>query len=116
MAFASSFVSAPRLRCCIAVVVIATTGCAEDEDGDEGNILPTQSSAESDGSSGATMTSSQTEESGPTTAVDTSGGTVEFPQAYRFECVDIQILGDADGDALQAQVLENTWNSDIDNY
>ncbi len=38
------------------------------------------------------------------------------PLTYRFDCVDIQGVGDADGSAIQAQILENTWRSDIDDF
>jgi hypothetical protein len=39
-----------------------------------------------------------------------------LPGTWRFECVDIQGVGDGDGTVIQAQVLENTWAADIDNY
>ncbi|HET6581976.1 MAG TPA: hypothetical protein VFG69_00990, partial [Nannocystaceae bacterium] len=68
------------------------------------------------GSTDDTASATDSADSMDTTPADSSGGGTTFPRAYRFECVEIQILGDADGDALQAQVLENTWNSDIDNY
>jgi len=121
MSYASSVVQ--RSFVSLAAVVCAASGCPADDD-DE-NVLPTQASADASGSAtgsgtdsgSASVTDSMTttDPSAEGTADSTGGGTV-FPQAYRFECVDIQILGDADGTALQAQLLETTWNSDIDAY
>jgi hypothetical protein len=36
--------------------------------------------------------------------------------AYRFSCMDVRQIGDADGSVLQAMVLENAWNGDIQSY
>lgn len=103
-------------RVSIALVVCGPFACAKDDDPE--NVLPTQADSSGDsvsGSTDATVSATDSASSADTSA-DSSGGGTTFPRAYRFECVEIQILGDADGDALQAQVLENTWNSDIDNY
>ena len=48
----------------------------------------------------------------PTEGMDTEGPDA-FPRTYRFDCVDIQIVGDGDGEAFQAVVLENAWTADI---
>jgi hypothetical protein len=101
-------------RVSVALVVCGSFACPKDDDGE--NVLPTQGDTSDDSaSSGGSVSATESVDGADTTADATGGGTA-FPQAYRFECVEIQILGDADGDALQAQVLENTWNSDIDNY
>jgi hypothetical protein len=100
----------------LAIIVVAATGCPADDDDDGGNVLPTQAGSESDSGSSSVTDSMMTLETGADSTADSSGGDIVFPQAYRFECVDIQILGDSDGTALQAQLLQSTWNSDIDNY
>ncbi len=38
----------------------------------------------------------------------------ELPAVYRFTCLDIQNIGDADGSAIQARLLERTWERDLD--
>ena len=113
--------SAHRSFVSLAVIVCAATGCPGGDDGE--NVLPTQAGSESGSDSGSgsvTMTTSDSmttmDATADGTADSTGGGGIVFPQAYRFECVDIQILGDSDGTALQAQLLESTWNNDIDNY
>ena len=47
---------------------------------------------------------------------DTGVGEFEIPRSYRFDCIDIQGIGDADGTVVQATVLENAWSNDITNY
>lgn len=102
-----------RMRVLALVLVApALAGCpADDDETGTTNVLPTQGATEestSAGTGGMTMST--------TTTADTTGGEPTFPTAYRFECIDIQVLGDADGTAFQASLLEDTWNSDIDDY
>lgn len=94
---------------------LGVLGCTNGE-GNEPNVLP-------DPSGGSTSAATST---GATTTPATSGsdsgsdsGTAAddpIPVTYRFDCVDIQGVGDADGTAFQAQVLENTWGNDIDAF
>jgi hypothetical protein len=96
------------------LLAFALAGCPAEDDGSTTNVLPTQGGTDESsgmGTSSASMTSTSM-----TTTADSSGGETVLPAAYRFECVDIQVLGDADGTAFQAGLLEDTWNSDIDNY
>jgi hypothetical protein len=90
-------------------------GCPSD-DGEEMNVLPT-AGADSGDSGSADGTPTTTD---PTGVDDSSGGgMVEFPQTYRFDCIDIRVVGDGDGDgeadgtAFQANVLQNAWSNDI---
>lgn len=83
--------------------LLLPAGCASD-DGSV-NVLPTPSTSTSTGTNGDGSSD-----------VGATDGQLEFPQVYRFDCVDIQELGDADGSVLQAKVLENTWASDIESY
>lgn len=90
-----------RVRSVHVVFALATAplSCAQDEAAD--NVL----TGTGDGSG--------------TTSTDAggSGGTVvELPATFRFECLDVKTLGDADGDQFQARLLSNTWNEDIDDY
>jgi hypothetical protein len=45
-----------------------------------------------------------------------TGDDEEVPATYRFDCVDIKSLGDADETVFQVITLENTWSSDIANF
>jgi hypothetical protein len=76
-----------------------STSCAPDEGAD--NVL-----TGGDDGSGTTDTGTG----------GSTGAPVELPATFRFECLDVQTLGDADGDQFQARLLSNTWNEDIDDY
>ena len=39
-----------------------------------------------------------------------------YPATYRFDCIDIQMLGDADATVFQVSTLQNTWAADIQNF
>jgi hypothetical protein len=45
-----------------------------------------------------------------------TGGLEDVPATYRFDCIDIQSLGDADATVFQVSTLQNTWASDIANF
>ncbi len=97
-------------------------GCTNGE-GDEPNVLPEPESMSSTGpattdptiatTADPSMSTTTMTDSGPPTE---TGDDTAFPATYRFDCVDIQGVGDADGTAFQAQVLENTWSADISNF
>lgn len=103
-----------------AVLVLGTLACgADDPAGSDTNVLPTQGATEDEsGSTGASATMTESMSSTSMTTADTTDtdGELPVPVAYRFECVDIQALGDADGTVFQAGLLEDTWSSDIDDY
>ncbi len=95
--------------------VLGAAACTNGE-GDEPNVLPDPLGGSS--STGATSVDPVTT-ANPTLPVTGSGssgsaGGDPTPVTYRFDCVDIQQVGDADGTVIQAQLLENTWGSDID--
>ena len=98
---------------------IALAGCPSD-DGEEMNVLPTASAGSGDTSAGSGSVTT----TDPTGVDDSSGGggMVEFPQTYRFDCIDIRIIGDGDGDgeadgtSFQGNVLQNAWTNDIAGY
>lgn len=99
--------------------VLGAAACTNGE-GDEPNVLPDLPGESS--TSGSTTTDSATTQN-PTLPVTGSGsgsgssgsaGGDPTPVTYRFDCIDIQMVGDADGTVIQAQLLENTWSSDID--
>ncbi len=122
MTFTPSMRSSSRL-CSLPLLVVVATGCPADDE--EENVLPTQAddSGSDSGSGSASMSASMTETmtasesmTDPDSTADSTGATTDFPQAYRFECVDIQQLGDSNGDVLQAMILQQTWNNDIDGY
>jgi hypothetical protein len=46
---------------------------------------------------------------------DTDGAEL-YPATYRFDCIDIQRLGDADETVFQVATLQNTWAGDIANF
>ena len=103
-------------RLLAAMLVAATSACGSSDPAEtDSNVLPTQGATEDDSSSTAapttmTMTMTSADSTGGT------GGELPLPVAYRFECIDIQALGDADGTAFQASLLEDTWSSDVDDY
>lgn len=107
-----------------ALVACVVAACGSASSGDDGNVLPTQANTEDSGSSAGpttdSMTGAMTSMTTMTTTADTTDGDTGTipgaPAAYRFECVDIQMLGDADDSVLQARLLEDTWSSDIDDY
>lgn len=46
---------------------------------------------------------------------DTDGAQL-YPATYRFDCIDIQRLGDADDTVFQVATLQNTWAGDVANF
>lgn len=100
---AMSFVRSATLPVVAAALWLG--GCGGQE-GNEPNMLP--SAAQS--SSGATDETGVADDNGQT---ESTAGAEMFPQTYRFSCVDIQIVGDGDGEAFQAIVLEGAWGADI---
>jgi hypothetical protein len=99
----------------VGVLLIAASvlACGGGDDGmAETNVLPTQGATEESSGAGTvgSMSMSTTE------ADSTDGEPHAIPVAYRFECIDIQVLGDADGTSFQANLLEDTWSGDIDDY
>lgn len=102
----------------VGLLLLCSVACgAEEPEGNDTNVLPTQGATEeSTGMTAASMSmSSTTDPTADTTAGDTDID-IPVPIAYRFECIDIQQLGDADGTVFQATLLEDTWSSDIDEY
>jgi hypothetical protein len=97
MSFETLFGPPGAVSCLLAGVLAAAPGCSSD-DGIE-NVLPMPASSTTTADTG-----------------DVTDGEFELPRAYRFDCVDIQGIGDADGSVLQATVLENAWTNDINNY
>ncbi|MFO7566758.1 MAG: hypothetical protein R6X02_29215 [Enhygromyxa sp.] len=60
-----------------------------------------------------------TEDEGPppeTGETGETGGLEEVPATYRLDCVDIQMLGDADPSVFQVATLQNTWAADVANF
>lgn len=102
----------------MAFALCAGVGACTNGEGNERNVLPdpstgTTNTAESSGSPSGTTSDADTG-SNPVTGSGTSEAVDPTPLTYRFDCIDIQGVGDADGSAIQAQVLENTWGADID--
>jgi len=93
----------PHARSVHVILALATAAlllsCAADDGAD--NVL-----TGGDDGSGTTATGSG----------DGTGEPVELPATFRFDCLEVQTLGDADGDQFQARLLSNTWNEDIDDY
>ncbi len=103
------------LGCMMAGLACVSLACTNGE-GDEPNALPEPPSADASTSAGPTTSEPMTTTGLDTGAGSGSGDMVELPATYRFDCIDIQGVGDADGTAFQAQVLENTWSADIANF
>ncbi len=93
------------LRSPFLAIPLVLAACSGDS-GDGGNVLPTTSSGGSSGSGGGSTSA------GSTTGVVGN----DFPETFRFDCIDIQAIGDAGPDVLQAQLLESQWNQDIQNW
>ena len=95
--------------------VLGTAACTNGE-GNEPNILPEPAGGSTN--VGPTTTDDPTantqDPTMPVSGSSGSGGADPTPVTYRFDCIDIQAVGDADGTVIQAQLLENTWGSDID--
>lgn len=94
--------------------LLGALGCTNGE-GNEPNVLP-EPIGGSSSSTTATPTSSTTAvaEVSSDSGSETGMPADDTPKTFRFNCVDIQTIGDADGTAIQAQLLENTWGNDID--
>lgn len=97
----------PSTRLFLAATTLVLGSCGGKE-GNTPNILPTPV---------GTSTGAADDGVGPLTGdtameTETGGGSM-FPAGYRFDCIDIQIIGDGDGEAFQAIVLENAWTGDI---
>lgn len=100
--------------------VLGVAACTNGE-GNEPNSLPDPPGGSS--STGSTTVTPPTTTQNPTLPVTGSGsgssgsnGADPTPVTYLFDCVDIQLVGDADGTVIQAQLLENTWRADIDQF
>lgn len=95
--------------------LLGALGCTNGE-GNEPNVLPDPSGGGSTTATTSTPTSSTTAvaEASSDSGSETEAPADDTPKTYRFDCIDIQGVGDADGSAIQAQVLENTWSNDID--
>ena len=57
----------------------------------------------------------ETEDEGPPPP-DVGDPGADVPATYRFDCVDIQSLGDADQEVFQVATLQSTWAQDIANF
>ncbi|MGH1348207.1 MAG: hypothetical protein ACRBN8_42020 [Nannocystales bacterium] len=97
---------------------LSAVACTNGE-GNEPNVLPDPTGGSS--STGTSTVDPPTTTQNPTLPVTGSGsgssgsaGGDPTPVTYRFDCIDIQTIGDADSTVIQAQLLENTWGSDID--
>ncbi|MCX4242283.1 hypothetical protein [Paraliomyxa miuraensis] len=111
--------------------VLSSVACGDDV---EPNVLPTTTSeGNAAGSTAAATTAAVTTATATTTTAATDGGPVPdvtagttagdpavmLPATYRFDCLDVIELGDSDGDgqadgnAFQAVLLEDTWMDDI---
>lgn len=95
----------------LAATLAGITACPGD-DAEEDNVLPS--------GSGTTGGGDETTDASATSVAATEGmeteGGAGFPAAFRFDCIDIQMLGTQDGDGFQAQLLEDTWGGDIDDF
>lgn len=112
------------LHVALLVSTFASTACSGD-DSEEMNVLPTASATggATAGDDGGSMSMTSSPDDGATADdTGTGGGAQTFPVTYRFDCIDIRIVGDGDGDgeadgtAFQAGILEQAWSSDIENY
>lgn len=113
----------PCLFLVLSALVVAPPGCGGD-DAEEMNVLPT-ASADGSGGSGddgvSATTPTSTDPTDPTVGVDETGtgGGASFPVTYRFDCIEIVAIGDGDmdgepdGEAFQANVLQQAWSADI---
>lgn len=104
----------------VAVVwTLGLGGCTNGE-GNEPNVLPSPAGQTTgDATSTGQPTTSPVETESDTmleTGSGTSAGGDITPRTYRFDCIDIQGVGDADDTAIQAQILENTWGGDIEAF
>ncbi len=120
MPFSQGIFSARTGACLVTIASLCVGACGGGGGGDEANQLPTQASADDSDSGQATSLltagGSGDAPSSTTAVADSTGPGESFPVAYRFDCVDIQVVGDVDGTALTAQALENTWTADIMNH
>jgi hypothetical protein len=84
------------------------------------NLCVDPDSAEGTETVGTTTTGDPEGTRGGNTAADeTSSGAIpaDLPAAFRFDCIDVRQLGEPAEDLpLQAQVLENAWSADINDY
>src|SRR5688572_28764706 len=92
----------------LSVPVWASACGAEDPEGSATNVLPTQGDSEDSSGTTAPTSMSMSTTTDPSDTADTdTGGELPLPVAYRFECIDIQQVGDADGTVFQATLLED---------
>lgn len=97
---------------------VCTLAACTNGEGNEPNILPTPptGTSTSAGSTTDVMPTGSESGPGPQTGSGTTGEQDITPRTYRFDCLDIRGVGDADDSAIQAQVLENTWGGDIEAF
>ena len=96
-------------------LLLPLLGCPSDDTTEE-NMLPSASQGMTDSPTTTATDSATTEPTSTTPPMTDSGSGGELPATFRFDCIDIQMLGDADGTVFQAQLLEDTWAADIMNY
>jgi len=93
-------------------LALGSSGCGWDYTPSD-NVLPS-TTAESEDVSEDPLTETDTD----TDTGDETGGEEPLPANYRFDCIDIKSLGDADEDenVFQLNTLQTTWASDISKY
>ena len=94
---------------------LGALGCTNGE-GNEPNVLPDPSGADTTSGTSTGSTTLPVETGSDSGSDSGTSDDDPVPVTYRFDCVDIQGVGDADGTAIQAQVLESTWGNDIDSF
>ena len=88
----------------LAAVVLGGLGCGFNYSPSD-NVLPNPNA---DGGS--------TDEGPPPVETGETGGVEDVPATYRLDCIDIQMLGDANDEVFQVATLQNTWAADISNF
>jgi hypothetical protein len=89
----------------LAAVMLGALGCGWNYTPSD-NVLP-DPNGEGSGS---------TTEGPPIETGETGDPPADVPATYRLDCIDIQMLGDANDEVFQVATLQNTWASDISNF
>lgn len=95
---------------CVLAPLLVALGCGWDYEPSD-NVLPSPPAAE-----GSSSDSDSDDTTLPTESAETGEPETDFPATYRFDCMDIKAVGDADPEVFQVATLQTTWAADIANF
>lgn len=95
---------------CVFAPLLLALGCGWNYEPSD-NVLPSPPAAE-----GSSSDADSDDPTLDTDSAETGEPATDFPATYRFDCMDIKAVGDADPEVFQVATLQTTWAADIANF